>query len=122
MAKKSKPETVAPGKPEEMKPRIHLDGKHAEGVGSNIGDMVHFSGHGKLVSRSMHEYDGEPSHSATIEVHSMKHGTAKEGYVDNETGDGMKSAMDEALSKSSKPKAKGKKAGKKVVDTDNDGE
>lgn len=82
-----------------------------------VGDKVHLQSHAHVVSASEHHHEGdeEPNRSVELELRHMAVGKPKEGEVANPTADGMKNAMDAALSKPAKGKA-----AKKVVDTDND--
>lgn len=86
-----------------------------------VGDKVHLESHAHVVSASEnhHEGDEEPNRSVELELRHMAVGNAKEGEVADPTADGMKNAMDAALSK---PKISAKKSAKRVADTDHDGE
>jgi len=71
-----------------------------------VGDKVHLQSHAHVVSasESSHEGDEEPNRSVELELRHMAIGKRKEGTVEDATADGMKGAMDEALSKPAKKK------------------
>ena len=86
-----------------------------------VGDKVHLQSHAHVVSASEHHHEGdeEPNRSVELELRHMAVGKAKEGEIEDPTADGMKNAMDAALSK---PKVSAKKSAKRVADKDHDGE
>jgi hypothetical protein len=74
-----------------------------------VGDKVHLQSHAHVVSasESSHEGDDEPQRRVSLELRHMAVGPApKEGTIEDPTADGMKGAMDEALSKPTKPAKK----------------
>jgi hypothetical protein len=72
----------------------------------DVGDEVQMTVHGKIASKSEHDHGDGPRKSMSVEIHKIQHAGSKEGMVEDKTGDGMKAAMDGALSKK-----QGKKGG-----------
>src|SRR3954468_23228163 len=82
------------------RPSIHFGSEDGlEAPGGDVGDEVQMTVHGKIASKSEHDHGDGPRKPMSVEIHKLVHDAgSKEGMVEDKTGDGMKGAMDKALS------------------------
>jgi hypothetical protein len=83
------------------RPSLHFSSDDENGLeppDGDVGDDVQMTVHGKIASKSEHDHGDGPRKSTSVEIHKVEHGGSKEGMVVDPTGDGMKGAMDKALS------------------------
>lgn len=99
MAKKPKKSTTSPMDAISYKPSIHFgDDSELEPPAGDVGDMVQMTVHGKIASKSEHDHGEGPKRSMSVEIHKIGSDSG-EGMVADKTADGMKAAMDGAMSK-----------------------
>jgi hypothetical protein len=83
------------------RPSIHFGSDDANGLvppEGDVGDDVQMTVHGKIASKSEHDHGDGPRKSMSVEIHKIAHGDTGEGMIADKTADGMKGAMDKALS------------------------
>lgn len=106
-SKKSKPKVMAADTIGKYRPSLHFGSEDGlEAPEGDVGDDVQMIVHGKIASKSEHDHGDGPRKSMSVEIHKLSHGSKGEGMIEDDTADGMKAAMDGAVSKKT-----GKKGG-----------